>query len=710
MNPVNAILAFDNVTVTYRVKGQPRPVLRAISFCIQAGECYGLVGESGCGKSTIALAALRYLPRGGAVQAGHITLSGQSITNMSPAALRTMRARDVSMVYQDAGRALNPSMTIGSQLIEAFTVTGMRGAEAEEAAHDMLMRVQIEQAPRVMRLYPHQLSGGMQQRVVIAMALAPGPRLLILDEPTTGLDATVEAEILGLLSSIRAETAIAMLFISHDLSVIESMCDRVGVLYAGEIVEEGAAQILFSCPSHPYTAGLLACLPANRDRQQPLRTIPGALPAMGSRPTACIFAERCYLQQPRCLNDMPLLYQVSGSQETGADAHLSRCHFYGEVRVQDEVLIDSSISRPTRLSIRHPVLAVKGLSKSFHTEDGIFKALHNVSFDIGPGETLGLVGESGSGKSTLAKLLLGLEKPDTPGSIAIDDVVLADNVTRRSAQQIRALQVVFQNPDSALNRSWTVRQLINRSIVKLSAGAAASPPAEDQAIVSVWQLLRPWRRASKRPAVQDTLKTLMDAVRLPERFLDARAAELSGGLKQRVAIARAFAGTPRLIVCDEPTSALDVSVQAAILNLLSELQYQKDVSYLFISHDLDVVRYLANRIAVLYKGRIVEIGAAEHVLNGPHHPYTAQLLDAAKSRLRGPGTVKPSGYYEQVTAPSAATQLLGEGCPFYARCALRIDGVCDTTVPPSTAPHALHRVDCHLPLGKLPGQTENTSP
>jgi len=760
----HAALSFDGVSVTYRVKGEPREVLRDISLHIQAGECYGLVGESGCGKSTVALAALAYLPRGGAARKGQIRIAGKPIDRMDATALRHMRAHDVSMVYQDAARALNPSITVGRQLTEAFVVSGASSAEADARAHTLLQRVQIDQPSRVMRSYPHELSGGMQQRVVIAMALAPRPSLLILDEPTTGLDATVEAEILSLLRSIRAEYAIAMLFISHDLGVIESMCDRVGVLYAGELVEEAEARTLFSAPKHPYTAGLLACLPRGHSRQvagRPLMTIPGALPDIGRRPAACIFADRCSLMQPRCLSDPPPLYRIEDTSIGTAGIHTSRCHFHDKVhrynaflpdgisatdtRADSEVYLatdatDQSVdalpdasstdlpgtsdntagaaqaksTAPSRFcAVTAPVLSVDAISKSFVTRDGVFKALDDVSFDIGPGETLGLVGESGSGKTTLAKLLLGLEKPDTPGGLAIDGVVLADHVTRRSVQHIRALQVVFQNPDGALNRAWTVRKLIVRSIVKLTP--ASSRPTR-------WRLRLPWGRtasSSKQTQVstgtsnntsanapstgassdENALMTLINAVRLPERFLDARAAELSGGLKQRVAIARAFAGAPRLIVCDEPTSALDVSVQAAILNLLGDLQRQNDVSYLFISHDMDVVRYLADRIAVLYKGKIVEIGKAEDVFTGPHHPYTAQLLDAA--RQRGAQSASSSASSDLPAQPS--TEAGGRlGCPFYTRCSLRIDGTCNAITPPERVPHAAHRVACHLPVSQLP--------
>jgi peptide/nickel transport system ATP-binding protein len=723
-----AALEFDAVTVAYRSaqrgRGQQRDVLRGLSLRIAAGESYGLVGESGCGKSTAALAAVRYLPSNGQVRSGEIRIAGKAVGQLDARALRRLRANDVSMVYQDAGRALNPSLTIGRQLAEAYEVTGMPSAQAYEQAHALLSRVRIDSRDRVMRSYPHQLSGGMQQRVVIAMALAPQPSLLILDEPTTGLDATVEAEVLDLLRTIRDEQRIAMLFISHNLAVVEAMCDRVGVLYAGELVEEGAAHEVFTAPRHPYTVGLLRCLPSGRRKNDlPLSTIPGSLPEAGKADTdarGCIFADRCGLARPRCRDDAPPLYRVDngdidrivGASPTVVPQHLSRCHYHEEAStlpLTDSVSnndndsdrdggsgFDESSTRPSAPPGR-PVLRVSGLSKTFGSAGNRFRAVDSLSFTLSAGETLGLVGESGSGKSTLAKLLLGLEKPDEGSEISIDGIALPSHVTQRSAQQIRALQVVFQNPDGALNRAWTVRRLIARSIRKLDTAGH-----------------RWWSRAGTSD--ESKLSALLASVKLPTRFLNARAAELSGGLKQRVAIARAFAGHPRIVVCDEPTSALDVSVQAAILNLLTDLQRRRDVSYLFISHDLDVVRYLSDRIAVLYRGRIVEIGPAHAVLGGPNHPYTAQLLAASAGlSRRGHASSAASAVAGQPAQPqpradetrhgaaeSSSGTFTGEGCPFHTRCPQKIGAICEQVSPASTAVGNGHQLACHLPPSELP--------
>ena len=716
-------LEFDAVTIAYRNGGtrgingkggrQAHDVLQSLSLSIAAGESYGLVGESGCGKTTAALAAVRYLPRNGQVRAGEIRIAGQAIADLDTQALRRLRANDVSMVYQDPTRALNPSLTIGRQLTEAFEVTGASAETAYDRASALLRRVRFDAPERVMRSYPHQLSGGMQQRVVIAMALASQPSLLILDEPTTGLDATVEAEILDLLRTIRDERHIAMLFISHDLSVVEAMCDRVGVLYAGELVEEGSAHQVLRAPRHPYTVGLLRCLPAGRHkRDQPLSTIPGSLPDVSRvdrNAAACVFADRCGLARARCRQEAPRLYDVDAGHAADALPHLSRCHFHEEADTlpaiaiddMDDIkadafpdaspdaslaaslaaaahLVDTASTRPHAPPGR-PVLRVSGLTKTFGSTGNRFRAVDNLSFTLSVGETLGLVGESGSGKSTLAKLLLGLEKPDAGGDIAIDGITLPPHVTQRSARQIRALQVVFQNPDGALNRAWTVRRLIARSIRKLDTTG------------------HPWWRGAKAIG-EAKLSALLAAVRLPERFLGARAAELSGGLKQRVAIARAFAGQPRIVVCDEPTSALDVSVQAAILNLLTELQQRRDVSYLFISHDLDVVRYLSDRIAVLYKGRIVEIGPARAVLDGPHHPYTAQLVAAASGRTLGGASGIPLRAHDADVS---------EGCPFHDRCPQKLGTVCEQTAPALTVRDSGHQIACHLTPDQLPRSRKN---
>ncbi len=669
-------LTVVGLTVTYRMRGRDREVLQDVSFRVRRGEAYGLVGESGCGKSTVAMAALRYLPRNGKVKAGKVIIAGEDVQKLNADALRAMRANAISMVYQDPGRALNPSLTIARQVSEAFEATGVAREEALQRTLEMLRRVRIAAPERVMDSYPHQLSGGMQQRVVIAMALASNPALLILDEPTTGLDATVEAEVLDLIAQLRVELGTAVLFISHNLAVIGRMCERVGVLYAGKLVEEGATQDVFSRPRHPYTVGLLRCLPTtgrSKDSER-LDTIAGSLPLPGSVTQGCIYADRCRLADDRCRRDAPPPYRVSATRGD----QMSRCHYHERAielpRASAEALPESC-DAPLDGRPATRVLRAEKLSKTFHVSGAPLRAVDNVSIDLASGETLGLVGESGSGKTTLAKLMLGLLTPDAGSVLELDGAPLAARVTRRNDEQVKSLQIVFQNPDSALNRAHSVKRLIGRALSRLAA--------------------------LRGPAIDERLHALTAAVRLPERYLGARTRQLSGGLKQRVAIARAFAGEPRVVVCDEPTSALDVSVQAAILNLLADLQRERGVSYVFISHDLHVVRYLSDRIAVLYLGRLLEIGPAAAVFNGPHHPYTEALLSSVPTLDAHAGTtrIRLSG-----DLPSAASP--PSGCVFHTRCPRKLGALCEQQDPPfldagDAARPSAHRIRCHIPVGEL---------
>jgi peptide/nickel transport system ATP-binding protein len=654
----------EHMDVTYRVRGQDRLALRNVSFQVGQRESYGLVGESGSGKSTAALALTRYLPRNGRVSSGSIAINGQDLLSLDSEDLRELRARTVSMVYQEPGRALNPSIRAGRQVAEVYEIAGQPRQEALESAEAMLRKVQIADPGRVMDRYPHQLSGGMAQRVVIAMALAANPSLLILDEPTTALDATVEAEVLDLVSALRAEFATSVLFISHNLAVIAKMCDRVGVLYAGELVEEGPAREVFEQPRHPYTVGLLRCIPRRGQRKDHgrLDTIPGFLPPPGHTLTGCVFAPRCALVEDRCREAPPPSFPT-GPFRT------SRCYRH-EAAPDLPRATPVDLSLPAATNGAEPLAKLANVSKTFASGGAAVHALERVSLDLLRGETLGLVGESGSGKTTLARVLLGLIPPDQGASIDLDDQPLPADVRRRSREQLKSVQIVFQNPDSALNRRHTVRRLISRPLSKL-AGLSGGP-------------------------LRERVADLIRSVRMEERHLSLRPSQLSGGLKQRVAIARAFGPGPRLLVCDEPTSALDVSVQAAILNLLADLQAKEQASYLFISHDLGVVRYLSDRIAVLYLGRVMEVGPAETVFAGPHHPYTEALLSAVPS-LDGQRSerIRLEGEIPSAASPPA-------GCVFHTRCPRRLPtGVCETTEPPLAEVAPGHLMSCHIPIDQL---------
>ena len=664
--PASAALAVQDLEVVYDVRGIPREVLRGVSFSIAPGEAYGLVGESGCGKSTTAYAALRYLPRNGRIISGQVLVDGQDVTAMSDERLRNFRARDASMVYQDPAQAMNPTVKVGKQLIESFTLLGQNKDKAEASALEALRKVRIADPTRVMDRYPFQLSGGMQQRVVIAMALACDPKLLVLDEPTTGLDATVEAEVLDLVRTLRQESDAAVLLIAHNLGIIRSLCDRVGVMYAGRIVEEGPSAQVFDSPQHPYTVGLLRALPRRgvRKTERALTTIPGILPLIGSDLPTCVFVDRCVLATDLCRTEAPPKAPI------GTDGlRFSRCHHVDRIgeMLEEAPGVDIAILAPSET---HPeVLELSNVSKTFRQRNHAVPALVDVDLGLAEGETLGIVGESGSGKSTLAKTLLGIEAADAGGVVSIDGHSVAPLTNNRTADEKRSMQMIFQNPDSALNRSWSVRRILVRSVEKLTGIKGAEANAR--------------------------LEALAAHLRLTPRHLDLKPRQLSGGLKQRVAIARAFAGDPRIVVCDEPTSALDVSVQAAILNLLADLQSETHTSYVFITHDMGVVRYLADRIAVMYLGRIQELGPTDDVFNGPNHPYTEALLSAIPSvdgeeraRIRLTGEI-----------PSPANP--PSGCVFHPRCPRAIAGVCEVSEPPLREVGDGHLMRCHIPIEQL---------
>ena len=656
-------LELRDLDVVYRVRGRDRQVLRGITLQVGRGEAYGLVGESGCGKSTAALAIVQYLPRNGRVRNGQILIDDRDVLSLSRGQLLRLRADAVSMVYQNPSTALNPSLRIGRQAAEVFTVRGVARGEALERARQALELVQIADPGSVMQRYPHQLSGGMQQRVIIAMALAKDPSLLILDEPTTGLDATVEAEVLDLVAGLQAKLHTSVLFISHNLGVIAKMCDRVGVLYAGRLVEEGAVERVLHDPRHPYTVGLLRCIPRGGVRKDHgrLDTIPGFLPNLSETVVpGCVFAARCGLAQEVCFAEEPPLHELGGG-------HVSRCHFHEQAQsLPREMAADLALPAVDRAG--QALLQFDDLGKVFHQHGHDINALVGVSAAIWPGETLGLVGESGSGKTTLARTLLGIVGP-TSGAVRLDGRALAPRLGKRSKEEVRAIQIVFQNPDSALNRRHSVRRILRRALKKLAALTGS--------------------------AAETRMLDLMSSVRLAERYVSAKPGQLSGGLKQRLAIARAFAGDPKLVLCDEPTSALDVSVQAAILNLLVELQAQSRVSYLFISHDLGVVRYVSDRIAVLYLGRLMELGSAEVVFAGPHHPYTEALLSAVPT-IDGGGRerIKLAG-----EIPSAADP--PSGCVFHTRCHRKVGEICELEEPPLVEVEPGHLMRCHIPVEEL---------
>jgi peptide/nickel transport system ATP-binding protein len=605
------LLQVDGLTVRYRVGDLMAAAVRDVSLEVRAGETLGLVGESGSGKSSIGLALARALPES-ATTSGSIRLADTDVASLQGAALRRWWSSEFAMVYQEPGSALNPTMRVGEQIAEVLRVAGASKQEAHRDALEMIDRVALGDPAAIARRYPHQLSGGQQQRVVIAMALAVRPTLLVLDEPTTGLDATVEQEILSLVRELRRDLDAAIVFITHDFGLVEAMCDRVAVLYGGEVVEQGTVDEVLRRPRHPYTTGLLASVPrpGRTKADAPLPVMIGAPPSIIRDTAGCSFATRCPAATEVCESDHPTLELIACSATTA----WVRCHHHAELA---NVGLAATEGRPTSIAVRDrneperrrddesrpaALAELRDVTKRYDRT----VALDGVSLRIGAGEVVGLVGESGSGKTTLGRVLTGLTVADA-GTILLDGAPLEPDLRRRTAAQRRAIQMVFQSPDATLNPRHRVREVLARSL-KMLGGSR-------------------------------TVEELADACRIEPGHLDRLTSQLSGGQKQRVAIARAVAGDAPLVVCDEPVSALDVSVQASILRLLVELQEQRSTSYLFVSHDLGVVGYLADWIVVMNTGQIVEQGPAADVFAHPEHPYTQRLL--AASERRAPVAVEP---------------------------------------------------------------------
>jgi peptide/nickel transport system ATP-binding protein len=660
------VLQFDRVTLSYRRHARWLPAVRDLSFSLAPGEAYAMVGESGCGKSTAALAAMRFLPRNARLDGGRIALLGRDLWALPPAELRRLHGERVAMVYQNPATALNPSLTLGAQVAEVFRHRrGLDRREAAGAAVEMLARMRIADPARVAGLYPFQVSGGMQQRAVIAMALATEPDLLVLDEPTTALDATVQAEILDLFAELRRTRSTALLFISHNLDVVRRVCDRVGILYAGELVEEGDTAQVLARPRHPYAAALAACLPRPGQRKggRRLATLPGVPPDPAGLPRGCAFAPRCPSARPDCDTVAPFL-ALDDRQEGGRGSgrqRLVRCRYPLD---GPDPHVSPGPAAAERPGSGEPLLSLRGVGHGIGKVD----ILRRIDLDIHAGETFALVGESGSGKTTLARVIAGLAAPGT-GTVTLDGAPLAGHAGRRTADQRRAVQMVFQTPDTTLNPSRCVASIVGRAVRVLGG-----------------------RRGRAR---RERVAELLGMVRLPAQTASSRPGRLSGGQRQRVAIARAFAGSPRLVILDEPTSALDASVQAAVLNLLLDLQAEGGAAYLFISHDLGVVRYVADRVAVMYLGELVEVGPTERVFSGPHHPYTTLLLSAVPGADMPP---LPAG----TAAPGPADR--PAGCAFRGRCPHALDR-CAVEEPPWRPTADGHAIRCWIAPDRLvPGR------
>ena len=577
----------------------------ALNLTLQKGQTFALVGESGCGKSMTALSLLRLLPDNAVIQSGQVKLSDVDVFQLSENQMRSIRGRRISIIFQEPSTSLNPVMTVGDQILEVILQhTSLKGNEARSRAIEWLTKVGLPEPARRMGNYPFEMSGGQLQRVMIAIALAAEPDLLIADEPTTALDVTIQAQILDLLKSLQKERGMAMLLITHDLAVVNGMADQVALMYAGQIVEVASAADFFVRPSHPYAKLLLQALPGEDLRGRQLAAIHGTVPALTQTFHGCRFAPRCPYQTESCVEKSVLMTALT-------EDHHVRC-----VRVHDVGLqalsLPPLLDRSSIVANDHSVLlSVQNLSVAYSMGGGVlggrqsFQAVKNVSFDIQKGQTLALVGESGCGKTTIGKALLQLLTPQTQvtGLAVLQGQNLFQLKGRELMASRRQLQIIFQNPFASLNPRMRVQEILEEGM----------------------KSLHPEWSSDQRQA---DLKVLMDQVGLRKDALDRYPHEFSGGQRQRIAIARALAVKPSLIVCDEPTSALDVSVQAQILNLLRELQDSLGVSFLFVTHNIGVVAYLADRVAVMHEGEIVEIGDASQILNNPQAAYTKTLLSA----------------------------------------------------------------------------------
>ena len=675
------VLECKDLCISYYTRTGEIEAVIDFNLKVLSGEAVGLVGESGCGKSTVALAIMQYMGRNGAIVSGEINFMGQNLCNMNEAELRKIRGKDISMVYQEPMASLNPSMKIGKQLVEVpIRHEGISYREGYQRAATLLSEVNLPDPESMMARFPHQLSGGQQQRVLIAMALLSRPKLLLLDEPTTALDVTVEAGIVDLIRGISKKYGTSLLYISHNLGLILETCNRITVMYSGQAVEHGSIKQVFDEMRHPYTRGLFASIPLpGADRyEHPLVPIRGQLPLPQERPKGCYFSPRCdFFRKGTCDKERIPMEDVG---EKGHDDHVVRCARHSEIDWKkykpegikqipcergEEILVVEDMKKYYEIKDRSLSALIRGGSTKF------VKANDGISFAAHEAETLAIVGETGCGKSTLAKVLMGLECASS-GNIKIRGNDIASlPVQKRDPQMIGMLQIVFQNPFETLNPSYSVGSQIARVLYKFGV-------------------------TKGRLETQNKTKEMFDMVKLPRAFAMRKPRQLSGGQKQRIGIARAFAGDTSVIIADEPVSALDVSVQASVTSLLSELQRKKRTTLLFISHDLSLVRYLADRVLVMYLGKIVEFGTTEEIFSPPYHPYTEALLSAvpiADTSIKKKRIILKG----ELPSPSAPPP----GCPFQTRCPRKIGAICEQEAPPIREISSQHNIACHLSLEEL---------
>ncbi|MGR3615829.1 MAG: dipeptide ABC transporter ATP-binding protein [Paracoccaceae bacterium] len=668
------ILEIDKLSISFFTRLREIPAVMDFSVSVQPGEAVGLVGESGCGKSTVALGVMQDLGKNGRVVGGTIKFKGRDLSEMTAEELRDIRGNEIAMIYQEPMASLNPAMKIGKQLMEVPMIhEGVSEKEAYDRALEVVTDVRLPDPERILNSFPHQLSGGQQQRIVIAMALMSKPSLLILDEPTTALDVTVEAAVVELVKDLGKKYGTSMLFISHNLGLVLETCDRLCVMYSGEAVERGSIKAVFDEMQHPYTQALFRSipLPGADKNSRPLVAIPGNFPLPHERPPGCNFGPRCdYFEEGRCDAQ-----EIQMSAVPDNEMHHTRCLKFQEIDWNAPITV---AAQKEKGEIGEVVLKMDNLKKYYEVaanalfgggEKKVVKANETLSFEARESETLAIVGESGCGKSTFAKVLMGLETA-TEGQILLEGRNIEQTpIENRDTKTISEVQMVFQNPFDTLNPSMTIGRQIIRALEIFGIGDS---------------------EAERRQRMLE----LLDLVKLPRAFADRMPRQLSGGQKQRVGIARAFAGDARIVVADEPVSALDVSVQAAVTDLLMEIQREQKTTLLFISHDLSIVRYLSDRVMVMYLGHVVELGSTDQVFAPPYHPYTEALLSAVPI---ADTSVEKEHIVLEGDIPSAMNP--PPGCPFQTRCRWKskVGGnLCETQVPEVKTLADGHQVKCHL--------------
>jgi len=670
------IIEIENLSISFFTRRGEIPAVMDFSCTVMPGEAMGIVGESGCGKSTVSLGIMRDLSNIGKIVGGRIKFQGKDMGDMSEDELRSIRGNKIAMIYQEPMASLNPAMKVGQQLMEVPMIHDkVSKEEAYKRALEMVRSVKLPDPERMMRSFPHQLSGGQQQRIVIAMALLSNPALLLLDEPTTALDVTVEAGIVQLVKGLGKQFGTSMIFVSHNLGLILETCDRITVMYSGEAVETGSIKDVFDRMRHPYTQGLFRSipLPGADKNSRPLVAIPGQLPLPHQRPKGCNFGPRCHHFVEGVCNaaEIPMI------PVAGHDGHFSRCVRFNEI--DWAAMPPGAEKKHEPVKPGAPVLKIDDLKKYYRVggnevfggaEGRVVKANETISFEARESETVAIVGESGCGKSTLAKVLLGLETASSGKVLLGNKEIQSTGIEDRDVATVASIQMVFQNPFDTLNPSHSVGSQIVRTLEKFKVGKTAGDRKQ-------------------------RMLELLDLVKLPRAFAERMPRQLSGGQKQRIGVARAFAGQARVVVADEPVSALDVSVQAAVTELLMDIQRKSKTTMLFISHDLSVVRYIADRVVVMYLGHIVEQGTTDQIFSPPYHPYTEALLSAIP--IADTSVVKKHIVLEG-DIPSAMNP--PSGCPFQTRCRYKSQvpgNLCETQVPPVREFGDGHQIKCHLP-------------